>query len=155
MNRLLGGKRMSLGNLDNCPVCGQLFVRNIRTVCNNCYKKVEEDFEKVYAFIKKKENRMCTIYEVSDATGVKVTQIRQFIREGRLRLADFPNMGYPCERCGTNLIKTGALCEECKKFIDKEIRISFDDDYRRQELLKKMQAGVGYLSSQNQTNNKN
>lgn len=139
---------MSFGNLDNCPECGQLFVRSVRSVCNNCYKKVEEDFQKVYQYIKQRENRMSTIYEVSEATGVKVTQIRQFIKEGRLRLADFPNMGYPCERCGT-IIKTGNLCDECKRFINKEIRISFDADYRRQEMLKKMQGGVGYLSHQN------
>lgn len=136
---------MSLGNLDNCPNCGQLFVKGLRSVCNNCYKEVEKQFETVYRFLRNKENRKSTIYEVSDNTGVTVSQIREFIREGRLRLAEFPNMGYPCERCGTNLITTGQLCDECKKFIDNEIRISFDDQYRREEMIKKAQQGVGFL----------
>lgn len=136
---------MSLASLENCPSCGNLFVKNIREVCNECYKKVEIEYEKVYKFLRNKENRKSTIYEVSDATGVTVSQIRSFIREGRLRLADFPNMGYPCERCGTNLITTGNLCDDCKRFIDTEIRMSLDEQFRRQELMKSAQKGQGYL----------
>lgn len=137
---------MSLGNLSNCPNCGQLFIKSIRSVCNDCYKKIEAQYELVYKFIRNKENRQSTILEVSTATGVSEKQIRQFIREGRLRLADFPNLGYPCERCGEEIITEGKLCERCKKELDREIRLSLDDDYRRQELLKKAKEQGGFLS---------
>ncbi len=137
---------MGLGNLSNCPNCGQLFIKNTRSVCNSCYKQVELDFQSVYTFVRNKENRMSTIHEVSEATGVSEKQIFQFIREGRLKLTDYPNLGYPCERCGKNSVTQGKLCDECKKYIDNEIRLSLDDEYRRQELIKKSQSKSGFLN---------
>lgn len=137
---------MGLGNLTNCPNCGQLFVKGLRSVCQNCYKEVEKQFQLVYTFVRNKENRKSTITEVSQATGVTVSQIREFIREGRLRLAEFPNLVYPCDRCGQNMISQGNLCDQCKKFIDNEIRLSLDDEYRRQEMIKKSREREGFLN---------
>lgn len=100
--------------LDNCPRCGKLFVRTVRPICNDCQKEIDEQFKLVYDYLRKKENRQATIYEVSENTGVSVAQIKQFIREGRLIIRDLPNMGYPCESCG-EIIREGRMCVACRK----------------------------------------
>ena len=88
-----------MAELMNCPNCGSLFVKtNLRDVCETCYKEEEQAFETVYKFIRKRENRTATIYEASEGTGVDEELIFKFIKTGRLELAQFPNLGYPCEK---------------------------------------------------------
>lgn len=69
---------------------------------------------KVSTYLRDPENRNATIYDTSDATGVSVRQITKFIRQGRISLKNFPNMGYPCESCG-QLTTEGNLCLDCRK----------------------------------------
>lgn len=108
------------GKLANCPGCGRLFVRGVQTVCEQCRRETEEQFEKVYHYVRKKENRRATVSEVSQATKVKEKTIYRFIREGRLELADFPNLGYPCESCGA-FIRQGKVCEACRRKFNKAL----------------------------------
>lgn len=104
--------------VQNCPRCGRVFVPAMHDVCQNCVKEIEEEYEKCYKYLR--ENRECTIYELSDATGVSIRQISRFIREGRLSLKDAPNMAYPCESCGT-LIQEHTLCPACRNKLAKEL----------------------------------
>jgi flagellar operon protein (TIGR03826 family) len=102
-----------MAELANCPSCGQLFVKDVRNICPSCYKSEEDSFEKVYDFIRDQKNRRATLPEVSKATGVKERTIIRFIKEGRIRVADFPNLTYPCESCGMP-IREGKLCDACR-----------------------------------------
>ncbi|WP_218212235.1 hypothetical protein, partial [Pseudomonas sp. 2822-15] len=45
--------------------------------------------------------------------GVEQDLITNFIREGRIHLAQFPNLGYPCEKC-SGFIREGRICKECR-----------------------------------------
>ncbi|MBU9721732.1 MULTISPECIES: TIGR03826 family flagellar region protein [Bacillaceae] len=112
---------MSLNNIDNCPSCGKVFVKALRPVCNECHREVEKKFNTVYTFIKKRENRMASLEEVHEGTEVEKDLIVHFIREGRIHLAQFPNLGYPCEKCGS-FIREGRICKECRS----EIRSGLD-----------------------------
>jgi flagellar operon protein (TIGR03826 family) len=110
-------------NLENCPNCGRLFVKNqFRHICESCYREEEEAFEKVYRFLRKRENRMATMAQIIDATGVKESLLIKFIKSGRLQLAQFPNLGYPCDRCGT-LIREGRMCANCSKDLNKQLEM--------------------------------
>lgn len=102
-----------MAELANCPYCGQLFMRNARNICTPCYEKEEEHFETVYQFIREKKNRRATMAEICDETGVAEKTINRFIKEGRLRLADLPNLSYPCDSCGAP-IREGKLCGNCR-----------------------------------------
>jgi flagellar operon protein (TIGR03826 family) len=116
--RILGGETMNLGN---CPNCGSLFVKSpFRDICESCYREEEEAFEKVYRFLRKRENRMATMAQIVDATGVKESLLIKFIKSGRLQLAQFPNLGYPCDRCG-KLIREGRLCANCLTDLNKQL----------------------------------
>lgn len=111
-----------MGELDNCAKCDKLFVRTpIQDVCPDCYKEEQKLFESVYDYIRKKENRTATLVEVSEATKVEETLIIKWIRMGKLKLAQFPNLGYPCEKCKT-LIRQGRVCDSCARGIQADLR---------------------------------
>ncbi|UFJ40063.1 flagellar protein [Brevibacillus humidisoli] len=135
---------MSLGNLANCSRCDTLFVKKLRDVCPKCYQEIEQEYDRCAKFLRKRENRGATIYQLSDATDVSVKQITKFIREGRISVLDNPNLGYPCESCGT-MIRAGNLCETCgkslKRLIDQQLEVE-----KRLEEDRQRAKGIGYRS---------
>ncbi|RFB11036.1 hypothetical protein DZB84_21230 [Bacillus sp. HNG] len=123
-----------MGELMNCPNCGALFVKtNLRDVCEKCYKEENQAFETVYKFIRKRENRTATIYEAAEGTGVDEELIIKFIRTGKLKLAQFPNLGYPCQKCRT-IIREGILCDDCSKDLRSELSIFKQEEERKKEI---------------------
>ena len=120
-----------MGELTNCPRCGRLFVKHsIRDVCEQCYKEEEVLFEKVYQFLRKRENRTATMAQVVEATGVSESLITKWIKIGRLQLVHFPNLGYPCELCGA-MIREGKLCRECRTKLQTELK-RYEEEKERQ-----------------------
>lgn len=103
--------------LTNCKECGRLFNRTVRDICPVCVKKEDEDFLKVSNYLR--ENRGASPQEVHEATEVEISTIYRFIREGRLIASNFPNMTYPCERCGIP-IQVGRFCQTCKDVLKHE-----------------------------------
>lgn len=122
-----------MAQLTNCPNCDRLFVKNaFRDLCDTCYKEEEAAYEKVYQFIRKRENRSATLTEVVNATEVEEKLIIKFIKKGRLRVAQYPNLGYPCQKCGT-LIKDGKLCGSCKDELSKQItKLELEEEFQKQ-----------------------
>ncbi|MBB5173765.1 TIGR03826 family flagellar region protein [Texcoconibacillus texcoconensis] len=110
-----------MGELANCPRCGEVFVKALRSVCSNCYQEVEEMFRTVFNYIRKRENRTATMRQVVEGTGVSEDQIIRFIKEGRLKLSQFPNLTYPCESCGSE-IREGRICESCRTGIKSDLK---------------------------------
>ncbi|WP_160112493.1 TIGR03826 family flagellar region protein [Salicibibacter kimchii] len=106
--------------LANCPECGTLYVKTVISLCDRCRRSREERFNKVYEFLRKKENRESTILETSVHTGVSETDILEFIREGRLQLADFPNFHMLCAFCG-DATRDGRLCKSCETQLQGDI----------------------------------
>lgn len=110
-----------MGELANCPKCNRLFVQTqLRTVCDKCFKEEEKAYETVYQFLRKRENRKAELDVVVEATGVSKELILKFIRQGRIMLSNFPNLGYPCEKCGKS-IREERLCNDCKNDIHKQL----------------------------------
>ncbi|WP_226682063.1 TIGR03826 family flagellar region protein [Sutcliffiella horikoshii] len=106
-----------MSQLDNCPSCGQIYVKNaFREVCETCYKEEEAKYQTVYKYIRQRENRTASMDQVVQDTGVEEYLIIKFIRKGRIQLVHFPNLGYPCDRCG-RIIREDKLCQGCKKDI--------------------------------------
>ncbi|MGP4073862.1 TIGR03826 family flagellar region protein [Piscibacillus sp. B03] len=109
-----------MGELANCPQCGELFVKRAIDVCQKCYQEEEKKFEKVYAFIRKKRNRTATMYEVSNETGVEESLITKWLKQKRIHPSQAPNFNYPCERCG-NMISEGKLCSNCSDSLKRDL----------------------------------
>ncbi|MGD7053000.1 TIGR03826 family flagellar region protein [Sutcliffiella horikoshii] len=106
-----------MSQLENCPNCGQVYVENaFREVCESCYKEEEAKYQTVYKYIRQRENRTATMDQVVHDTEVEEYLIVKFIKKGRIQLVHFPNLGYPCDRCG-RIIREDKLCQNCKKDI--------------------------------------
>jgi flagellar operon protein (TIGR03826 family) len=118
---------MSL-NVSNCPRCGKIFIHGIHDICPDCVKDIERQYEKCLKYLR--EFRKCTLLELSEATEVSVKQITKFIREGRISIADNPNIFYSCEVCGAS-VRSGALCDNCRANLLKDARNIREDEDRK------------------------
>ena len=111
-----------MGELKNCPSCGEFFnYTGIRDVCNNCAMNEEKLYETVYRFLRKRENRAATVERIVEATGVDEKLLHKWVRKGRLQPALFPNLGYPCDNCG-KLTTEGKLCKSCTEELKTGLR---------------------------------
>ncbi|MCG1021578.1 TIGR03826 family flagellar region protein [Sutcliffiella horikoshii] len=124
-----------MSQLDNCPNCGEIYVKNaFREVCEACYKEEEVQYQTVYKYIRQRDNRMASLDQVVENTGVAESLILKFIRKGRIQLTQFPNLGYPCDRCG-RMIREDKLCIGCKKDIQGQLS-QLDREEERQRVIR-------------------
>ncbi|GGN93259.1 TIGR03826 family flagellar region protein [Saccharibacillus kuerlensis] len=117
-------------NLANCPRCGKVFVMNYKGICGNCAKDIESEYEACVKYLR--DNKGAHMQELSDETGVSVRQITTFIREGRISIANSPNMGYGCEVCG-GPIREGHMCEPCRTKLTGDLRQAAQEQYSDQK----------------------
>lgn len=121
-----------MAELAHCENCEKVFVKTVRSICRECYLEEEKMFDKVYAFLRVKENRSATLKEVHEATGVPERIIIKFVKEGRLRTVKFTNLTYPCESCGAP-IQSGRLCKACVKKIETELEMAEREEERKKK----------------------
>ncbi|MCA0971564.1 flagellar protein YvyF [Halobacillus litoralis] len=121
-----------MAEVANCPRCNAIFMKGPSVyVCPDCKKQEEKDFQTVYAFMRKKQNRTANVQEIEYHTGVEEKLIRKFVAQKRLHPAQFPNLMYSCERCGGD-IQDGRLCSSCTE----EIHSGLNKMKRNEELEK-------------------
>ncbi|WP_127581205.1 flagellar protein [Paenibacillus koleovorans] len=122
-------------NLDNCPQCGKLYVKNSYNACPACLRAVEDQYQACVQFLRR--NRTSSIYELSEATGVSVRQITKFIREGRITNREAPNVQTPCEVCN-GPVKDGHICDTCRMKLSRDVNHLKEDVKRRDEERQKL-----------------
>ena len=124
---------MPMNRLDNCRICGRLFLKDHTDYCLDCYKEVEQEFKDVIEFLRNTQNQNATIEEISEFTDVSIKRITEFIRDGRIFADDYPNLGYPCAHCDT-VIKRQMLCDSCFERFTSDV----DRSLKRDKLLDEM-----------------
>ena len=136
-----------MADLANCSRCGNVFVKTTRDICQDCFKEEERQFEIVYNFMKKRVNRQATIPEIVEATSVKEDLIIKFVKEKRLRSAQFPNLTYPCDRCGKEIVE-GRLCQACSDDLSGDLKHEHDIEQVRKlnEEREKEKANQTYVA---------
>lgn len=123
--------------LTNCPDCGEIFVKNkFRDICEKCWKAEQAAYDIVSKYMRKRENRAATMLQVVEVTGVPEELILKFIKTGKLQVTNFPNLGYPCDKCGT-IIREGRLCGSCVGEIKADLKIVEHEEQRKKELAKR------------------
>jgi len=115
------GRGCVMAELANCTRCDTVFAKSIRDICQACYLEEERAFETVYRFLIKRENREATLQEIVQATTVDEAIIIKFIKEKRLRTAQFPKLAYPCETCDVPIV-SGKLCNTCSQDILNDLK---------------------------------
>lgn len=107
----------------NCKNCGRLFNYIGKVLCPECLKEKDDEFAIVKEYVR--ENPGAGIAQTSEATGVSVKQIRQWIREERLVLSEASaEAGINCESCGRP-ITTGRFCKGCKVQMSRTLSQAF------------------------------
>jgi flagellar operon protein (TIGR03826 family) len=115
-----------------------------RDVCDACYKEEEAQYDKVYAYIRKKVNRTASMMQVVKDTGVEENLIIKFVRTGKLRIAQFPNLGIPCEKCGTH-IKSGRLCSKCSDSLITDLQAYENEEKRLSNIQENNKKNAYYM----------
>ena len=99
-------------NVRNCRKCGRIFNYVVGPhICPACREAMEEDFQRVKAYIG--EHPGATVTQVAEECEVEVAQIHQWLREERLNLTEGSGIVLQCETCGKP-ITCGRYCDECK-----------------------------------------
>lgn len=107
-------------NVRNCRSCGCIFnYMGGQVICPACRDKVEKKFQEVKDYIR--ENKGVGIQEVAEACDVDAGQIRQWLREERLELAEGSAMYLKCESCGQS-IRSGRFCDKCKANMTRDLQ---------------------------------
>ncbi len=127
---------MQLSHLENCRICGRLFLKDHTDYCLDCFKEIEKQFDRVMKFLKSEQNQNATVEKVSECTMVSIKQITNFIRDGRIYAEDYPNIGYPCTYCG-KLIKKQILCKSCFENLSSDIDRSLKQEELVNQILSK------------------
>lgn len=120
---------MSL-NVDNCPKCGRIYMKNSREFCPACLKEIDLQYEKCIKHLR--DHRGLTLQELSEATEVSTKQIIKFIREGRISMINAPNLSYPCEVCGAP-IRDQLICDSCRQRLARDVNHVREDEQRQEE----------------------
>ncbi|EGO64783.1 hypothetical protein [Acetonema longum] len=97
--------------LMNCPLCGVLYVDNWKGICPDCNSQQEKDIAIIHDFMNRLDRDSASVFEIAEATGLKVKTILEFNKAGKL-YGSF-RITYPCEKCG-DLISRDRLCNKCK-----------------------------------------
>ena len=111
---------MTMAELANCARCNAVYVKNLQDICRNCYQEEESAFQTVYSFLRVRKNREAKLTEIVEATGIEESLITKFIREKRLLPVNFPNLSYPCARCGGG-ITSGSICIDCTRELKEDL----------------------------------
>ena len=117
----------NMNDLQSCPRCGNMFFYsgNGKRICTKCQKKDEEEFNTVKNYVY--DHPEATIMEASKETGVRVSRIKIYLKEGRLIIPDNSPIFIDCEICGTS-IKYGRLCRSCADSLSNELRSAMQVD---------------------------
>lgn len=98
-------------NVDNCPRCGAIFNKNLRNLCPSCIKEMDDMLNVCERYMWRHDK--ATTEQLQQATGIPMDIILKFIKEDRkLRPKYYPNLTYPCEKCGRG-IREARICVQC------------------------------------------
>ncbi|MBW5444780.1 hypothetical protein GE107_01715 [Cohnella sp. CFH 77786] len=131
---------IDLLKIAHCPSCGNVFQKNLRNLCADCSSEEDRLFQATERTMLR--NRLFSNAEVAEAVSVPPEKIRSWIRSGKLRIADYPNLSDQCDLCKAP-IRSGHLCLSCAGRIKGDIA-----RMREQERLEKerLRAANAYIS---------
>lgn len=103
-----------------CPDCeaSMIYIYGEMYECPDCGCRSLSDFGKVKKFLEDKGPQSAIV--ISDATGVSVEIINEFLRDGRVEIPDGSEQYIKCQKCGAD-IRYGRFCPDCIKKISGNI----------------------------------
>ncbi|WP_156922204.1 hypothetical protein [Cohnella thermotolerans] len=122
---------MSLSlQVEVCPGCGNLYQPNAYPLCPSCSMQEHEQIATIERHLRR--NRFLNNDEVAELAAIPKEKLRTWIRKGRIKLYDYPNLADSCDLCGEPT-RQGKLCVDCSTRIRADIRQAFEADRRKKE----------------------
>lgn len=87
--------------------------------CIACGNTMLDDYGKVRVYLEEHGRQPAVI--ISQDTGVPVSTIQNYLREGQLEIPDGSPVYAKCEKCNTD-IRYGRYCASCASQLSKDIR---------------------------------
>ncbi len=126
-------------NVRNCRNCGRIFNYVAGPpICPACKESLEAKFQEVKEYIR--AHKGAGIAEVAEACEVEASQIRQWLREDRLELAEGSAIVLSCESCGAP-IRSGRFCEKCKGNMTRNLKEAMKPSRPAQQPRKNKEEG--------------
>lgn len=114
-------RMLELGHCENCG--GLLRDGGLGIcICTQCGFEMRTDFGKVKQYIE--ENGPSNAYNISRGTGVSMSRIDKFLRQGRIEIPEGSDCYISCEVCGVD-IRYGRYCPTCATRLKKELTSAF------------------------------
>lgn len=106
-----------------CPKCGTQYKKSDTSVmiCPKCGHEEISTFGKIKQYID--EHGTSTAWDISQATGISITKIEKYLREGRLEIPENSSVFIKCQKCGDE-IRYGRFCRECALVMCKDLHTS-------------------------------
>ena len=128
-------ERANALNLNQIPVvcqrCGGQLQQIARGTycCVDCGQEEYDSYQKVRNYLDREGPRSVT--QIMRATGVPRATIEYFLRDERLEIPEGSSVRLVCRGCGA-LIRTGVLCDKCKRNSTKiQVKTNIGDDKYR------------------------
>jgi predicted amidophosphoribosyltransferase len=110
-------KMLEVGRCENCG--GLLRDSGLGIyICSQCGCETLSEFGKVKKYIE--ENGPSNAYNISQGTGVSVSKIDKFLRQGKIEIPEGSESYISCEMCGTD-IRYGRYCPACATKLKKQL----------------------------------
>lgn len=100
-------------NVKNCARCGKVINSGPIELCDECTEKERIEFGKIKAYLE--TNPGATVFQVSTDLNVSIKNIKRYLREDRLEIADRgakTTSFLTCIKCGAP-IRSGYYCISC------------------------------------------
>ncbi|WP_217595273.1 hypothetical protein [Cohnella sp. GbtcB17] len=116
--------------VDHCPGCGRIYQINLRQLCAACTAAEDALMNRMEKELR--ANRKLTTEELAERVEERPELIRSWIRRGKLKLYDYPNLTDACDLCEAP-IRKGKLCQSCSMRIQSEVAHVYEQERLMQE----------------------
>ena len=101
-----------------CEKCGRIFQSSFGSdVCPQCENVFDDDYHKVRDYLY--DHPGAAEQEIrKEFPDVTHKDIMNWLRSGKLSIADSSKVRLTCEQCG-KVIREGYYCEECQRIVDR------------------------------------
>lgn len=123
----------------HCTICGKIFQMNMRGLCANCSAEEDTDIKALEKLLMR--NRQMNATEVAEAADIPRQKVLTYIRKGKIRLFDYPNLADECDVCAAP-IRRGTMCTKCSTRIQDEIA----HELEQERLMKERARASSYFS---------
>ena len=108
-----------------CSKCGLMleYKGNGEYICSGCGNVERDDFGKVRHYIE--ENGPSKATDIAAGTGVDISKINRYLKQGKIEIPEGGGPYIKCERCGCD-IRYGRFCPSCALSMCNDMKVALD-----------------------------